>query len=1457
MTARGRWWALVACLVMVSGVLTGTVAIATAAPSSQDWATFQHDAARSSATTDASLSVATAGQLQPTWSTPTGGIIETSPSVVGTTAYVGSWDGNEYAMDTATGAVQWKTFLNQSSVPACYPWTLGISSTATVVNGVVYVGSGGTFYALDATTGATLWSLPLADNSPAVGNYIWASPLVVNGYAYVGVASYCDNPVVRGVMFKVDLTAHAVAASHYFVPAGQLGGGVWTASSYDAATNRVFVANGNRNNLTQTQTQAVVALDAGTLNAVDSWQIPESQSNGDPDFGTGPVLTTDTSGDQLVSAANKNGILYTWNRNNLAAGPVWQDQIAVGGLCPECGDGSISSGAYANGVLYWAGGHNVTNGHGSGGAVTAFSAGTGQVLWTRQTDRPILGAIAYVNGMIAEAEGSTFEVLDASTGALLYSYVLPRPVYGPVSVAQGQLFVGDTDGRLYAFGVGPAPAIPPADPNCPASFSCQDIQGPTPGSEQTTGATLTVTAAGSGIKGTSDQFRLLSEPVSGDSQSSVGLVSETAPAGLNQQAGLMVRQSTAVGSPFYAVLSYPNDSPPDVQVWERSAFSTAPVQLAKVPVTLPASLMIQRVGNQFTAGLSSDGVTYQSVPGSTGVLDLPTTSLEGPVVDSGSSTTSGTASFTNLAVGGPVTTTLAAPPPKDPCPSPWTCADLGNPSPIGDTTGAGSSLTLAGAGTGIGGSSDSAHYVEQTVTGSTTISAQVMTQTGASANAQEGLMVRANASPTSPMYSVTLHPGGSATVQWRVNDGVAYAHSVPVPASTSPAYLEIASWQDTSVSPAQTEYSALTSTDGVTWNPVLGSTVALPFGSGSYLAGPVATAGVAGTTTPVVFNAVTLSTLSSPPPGVCPTGWSCTDVGGALVPAGNQVVQGGTWTVQGSGDIYSVFDEFHYAEQPFPLNPASSPNGDGTVTAHVTSQSGGGPWMRSGVMIRSGTDPSAPYYGAFITPSNGVVVQWRTTQAAQTNQLTQAGLTAPRWVMASRYTDTVHGVVYYSAYSSADGSHWTYVPNSQVALSLPGPLVAGIASEADSSTNLSVATFDNVGQQPVEYPPPNVCPTGWSCTDIGGALPPGQDSYSNGSWTESAGGGDIWGTADSFHLVAQSLAADGTVTAHVNSQQATSAWAKAGPMVRATTDPGSPYYAVLVTPGNGIAVQWRATQAGASSQLLTPGAAPAYLRVGRYTTAGSSPQTFYTAYTSPDGVTWTAVPGSTVVLAMPGTLQAGVALTSHHQGVAGTVTLDTVSVTPGEVPPPGLACPSGWTCGDIGAASPAGSQSLSGGTWTVQGGGADIFGTADAFHFVWQGLAAGGSLTARVVSQSASSSWAKAGLMLRATTDPGSPYYAVFSTPAHGVVVQWRATQGGTTGQVSTSGVAPVYLRVVRTGTSFTAFTSPDGVTWTPVPGSTFTLANLSGTLLRGLAVTSHSNGKAGTVVFDSVVGSP
>ena len=127
------------------------------------------------------------------------------------------------------------------------------------------------------------------------------------------------------------------------------------------------------------------------------------------------------------------------------------------------------------------------------------------------------------------------------------------------------------------------------------------------------------------------------------------------------------------------------------------------------------------------------------------------------------------------------------------------------------------------------------------------------------------------------------------------------------------------------------------------------------------------------------------------------------------------------------------------------------------------------------------------------------------------------------------------------------------------------------------------------------------------------------------------------------------------------------------------------------------------------------------------------------------------------------------------------------------------------------------------------------------------------ALSARVLSQSVTSPWAKAGVILSRNADPDSPYYALFVTPEHGISVQYRALPGGNAADLMiVPGRPPVYLRVARSGNEFSAYTSADGSSWTEVPGSRIVL-HLPARLLGGLAVTSHNSGQRSTASFDSV----
>ena len=547
---------------------------------------------------------------------------------------------------------------------------------------------------------------------------------------------------------------------------------------------------------------------------------------------------------------------------------------------------------------------------------------------------------------------------------------------------------------------------------------------------------------------------------------------------------------------------------------------------------------------------------------------------------------------------------------------------------------------------------------------------------------------------------------------------------------------------------------------------------------------------------------------------------------------GDQSLSSGTWTLKGAGQsINNYGDQFHFVWQSLAA--------DGTISAHITSQTNTNASAQAGVMLRQSTDPISPYYAAFVTPSNGIIVQYRLIQGLKTNVFPGPTSSVPTYLMVARSGSN------YCTYTSSDGVNWSVLIGSCATVSLSGPVLAGLAVSSDNASLLSTVTMDTVTLSTTAPPPPDICTGAWNCADIGYPSLTGSQYLIGSTWTVQGSGSDIWSTYDQFRYVWQTLAADGSVSAHITSQTTTDPWAKAGVMMRLTTDPASPYYAAFVTPGNGIVVQYRATQGGGSQQSgqITTGTVPTYLMVARSGTT-------YTAYTSPDGVTWTLVPGSSVAInGMSGSNMAGLVVTSHNGGLMGSATFDTVNVSTS------LICPAGWACADIGSPTPTGSQSATSGTWTVQAGGTDIFGTSDQLHYVWQQLAGDGTISAQVASQTNSSSNAKAGVMLRLTSDLGSPFYDAVVTPGHGVYVQYRKSQSGGAQQSAnlTSLTTPIYLMVARAGTTFSAYTSSDGVAWTLVPGSSVTMANMTGTLLAGIAATSHNTTKLSTVVFNTV----
>jgi len=178
--------------------------------------------------------------------------------------------------------------------------------------------------------------------------------------------------------------------------------------------------------------------------------------------------------------------------------------------------------------------------------------------------------------------------------------------------------------------------------------------------------------------------------------------------------------------------------------------------------------------------------------------------------------------------------------------------------------------------------------------------------------------------------------------------------------------------------------------------------------------------------------------------------------------------------------------------------------------------------------------------------------------------------------------------------------------------------------------------------------------------------------------------------------------------------------------------------------------------------------------------------------------------------------------------------------------------PTGWIQQDIGSVGLAGSTTYLDTTFTLKGSGADIEGAADGCHFVSQILSGDFVITARLASMDKSDYWAKAGLMVRETIAANAKNVALLVTPqGGGTRMQWRSTEGGNTSNHELSvRNAPLWLRIVRSGNTFTSWQSSDGEIWTNSQAATVAMNSEA---LVGLTVTSHDNSTLNTSVFNNV----
>ena len=142
--------------------------------------------------------------------------------------------------------------------------------------------------------------------------------------------------------------------------------------------------------------------------------------------------------------------------------------------------------------------------------------------------------------------------------------------------------------------------------------------------------------------------------------------------------------------------------------------------------------------------------------------------------------------------------------------------------------------------------------------------------------------------------------------------------------------------------------------------------------------------------------------------------------------------------------------------------------------------------------------------------------------------------------------------------------------------------------------------------------------------------------------------------------------------------------------------------------------------------------------------------------------------------------------------------------------------------------------------------GADIWNAADEFRYASMSLTGDGAIVARVDGLAETDPWAKAGVMIRESLEPGSAFAAVYLTAANGV--RYQARLATDTDATSDTDVAtdeqialaePVWIKIERVGNTFNGYYSSDGADWTAMSWNPQTIA-MGETITIGLAVTSH-----------------
>jgi fibronectin type 3 domain-containing protein len=747
-------------------------------------------------------------------------------------------------------------------------------------------------------------------------------------------------------------------------------------------------------------------------------------------------------------------------------------------------------------------------------------------------------------------------------------------------------------------------------------------------------------------------------------------------------------------------------------------------------------------------------------------------------------------------------------------PPPWQQQDIGAVGVAGGAVYTGGLLTLLASGSDIGGTADALHYVYQSMSNNCTVIAQVSLALNTNANAKAGVTIRDSLNANAANAFIGLMPGNRVVFQYRSSDAGGTS-------SNSVSGLSQSYW--VKLAQSGTTLTGYYSVDGANWTQ-LGATIITGMGAVNY--GGLAFDNNNNSTVNTATFAGVICTggllVPSVPTGVTATAgleqvtlnWQAAS-NAAGYNIGRSTVSGGPYPTVASV-ITTNYTDLNVAGRTtyYYVVTAVTPGSQGTNSAQVSATPTANvpsPWaaLDIGILAVAGSE-SCSNNSVFTVSASGSDYDASYTYTVNVSddfRFVYATNTSGNCTLVARVASLQGGNGWSKAGVTIRDSLNAGAANVFIGMT---PTTNGVVFEHRSSDG-AMGSFDtNVTQLIVPC---------WVELVQSGSTFTGYYSTNGSSWTQL---GTTTVSMGGTEYVGMAVCANDNGTGYYNNPVTTTFTATfdhvSAPGWPAATGPTG--LTATATSGGQVNLKWNAVTNATG------------YNVKRSTVSGGP----YSVIAS--GLTATNFTDSVLVVGI------------NYDYVVSAIIGGVESANSAEATV-NLPLPSPWVSLDVGTVGLTGSAGYGNNTFTVAGAGADIWGTADAFRFAYVPVTGNCTIMARVASLPNIDGWSKAGVMIRASTNASAANAFIAVTPGNGVTWQTRSSTGGASGNSATAGLsAPYWVKLVRSGNTFTGSYSPDGVTWTQQGTATFTMA---ATAYVGLALTSHNSSSLCTATFDNV----